>query len=212
MDALQSHEIPIERRVGGNFARRDRTRRGGVPQKWFLTAEAREVLLSRYDTNNRRAIARTLGVPPHVVSKWAGQLGIRRTKEKPWTAADEEFLRTFVAHWGWDRLAKHLGRSRIAVQLKAKRLGYRKTKVDGYTVHRLARLLGEDDHKVRRWIETKQLAATRRNTDRTAAQGGDAFLITDAALRSFLRSHPTQVDLRRVDREWFLALAFGESA
>lgn len=195
------------RHVSGNFA--GPRRRGGLAQKYHLTDEIRAVLLREYDSRNVRALAARFGLPAWVVSKWAGQLGVRRTKEPRWSEADLAYLRTNLSRVGWVGLAKHLGRTVVSVQLKARRLAICKS-ADGFTQRGLAQLLGVDDHKVARWIDWGWLSAGRRSTDRVPVQGGDIVRITEAAVRRFCRDHGEEIDLRRVDRQWFMALAFGE--
>ena len=91
------------------------------------------------------------------------------------------------------------------VRLKAKRLGLRKHG-EGYTACSLAQALGVDPHWVLARIRTGQLRASHRHTDRTVAQGGDSWLITEEAVVSFLKRHPNEVDLRRIDSLWFMDL------
>ena len=67
-------------------------------------------------------------------------------------------------------------------------------------------LLGMEAHKTRRMIATGLLPATRKHTERVAAQGGDTYHVTDAALKRFIIRHPEQVDFRRVDRDWIIDL------
>jgi hypothetical protein len=50
------------------------------------------------------------------------------------------------------------------------------------------------------------LRATLRGTDRTEIQGGDTFWITQIAVRDFVLSYPDEVDLRKVEKWWFLDL------
>lgn len=199
-------EIAPEK-VDRRFARRGAPRRGGHPQKWVLSDEARTLIVDEYDSTNRRALAKRLGVPPYVISKWAGELGVRPTKEPPWSEQDVEYLRKNVARMGWQRLAKKLGRTVVAVKLKAKRLEISKMNDGGWTARQLGDLLGVDSHRVRLWIDRGWLRATRRQTDRTER---DAFLLRPEDLRTFLRDHANVVNLRRVDPGWLFSLAFGE--
>lgn len=187
-------------------------RRGGLPQKYVLTDAARELILAEYDSKNRRELAARLGVPAWMVSKWAIALGVARTKEKPWSAEQIALLERHAYTKGWRWLAKHTGRTVCAVKLKMKRLHLQKVVGEGYTQRNLAGLLGVDDHKVGHWIRIRWLSAQPRRTDRKPQQGGDAFLITDRAVRRFIREHPEEIDLRRVDKHWFIDLAFGERA
>jgi len=55
-------------------------------------------------------------------------------------------------------------------------------------------------------IRSGKLRASHRHTDRTAQQGGDNWLITDGAVVEFLREHPCDIDLRKVDSLWFMDL------
>ncbi len=187
-------------------------RRGGLPPKYVLTDSARELILREYDSKNRRAIAEQLGVPAWMVSKWAVALGVARTKEKPWSADQIELLQRHAYTKSWRWLAKHTGRTVCAVKLKAKRLHLQKVVGEGYTQALLAALLGIDNHRVAGWIRNRWLSAQPRRTDRTPQQGGDALLITDRAVRRFIREHPERIDLRRVDKLWFIELAFGARA
>ncbi|MFX8385637.1 hypothetical protein ABTL78_19760, partial [Acinetobacter baumannii] len=76
-------------------------------------------------------------------------------------------------------MAKHLNRSKIAIKLKAKRIGVAKSD-DGYTMRRLCDCLGCDHHKVKRWVSAGWLKGTRRQSERVDEQGGDMWLFTDA--------------------------------
>jgi len=77
---------------------------------------------------------------------------------------------------------------------------------EGYTASSLAEALGVDPHWVLARIHSGKLRASHRHTERTAQQGGDGWLITDEALVDFLREHPYDVDLRKVDSLWFMDL------
>lgn len=187
-------------------------RRGGIPKKYHLTDEARALILREYRSNNRRELAARIGVPAWCVSRWAGELGVRRMKERPWSEEEIALLRKYAYSRGWTWLAKKTGRTVCAVKLKAKRLRVHKIVGHGYTMRMLAELLGVDDHKVGRWIRDRKLHASRRQTDRVKVQGGDAYLITERAARNFIRDHPEEIDLRVVDKLWFIDLAFGTNA
>lgn len=186
-------------------------RRGGYPQKYHLTEERREVLLQLYDSCNRGQIAKRFGVPVWCVSKWARELGVGRSKEPRWTSDELDYLESHVSRTSWTAMAKKLGRSKFAVQIKAKRLGLRKLWTEGLTKCQVARAFGIDDHRVRKWIDYGWLKARRRRTDRTAENGGDAWLILEPDLRRFIAMHPEEIDLRRIaDKTWFIDLLVGE--
>jgi|ERR1017187_1127128 hypothetical protein len=104
---------------------------------------------------------------------------------------------------GYKRLAERIGYPEAAVMLKRKRLRLKAT-LKGWTAHQLAEAMGEDGHKVCRWIQAGLLPAERLGTARTDAQHGDTYWIAPAALLAFLFDHPNEYDLGRVDKVWFL--------
>ena len=63
-----------------------------------------------------------------------------------------------------------------------------------------------DPHWILARIKSGKLRASHRQTDRTAQQGGDSWLITEAAFIDFLREHPCEIDLPKVDGLWFMDL------
>lgn len=96
-------------------------------------------------------------------------------------------------------------RSFNAVHLKMKRLKI-KQNLDGYSANALALALGVDGHKVTYWINRRMLKATRRETERTELQGGGIYWITHRAVHDFVLAYPDEIDLRKVEKWWFLDL------
>lgn len=150
-------------------------------------------------------IAQRLGVPRWAVVRRAVALGLSRPKDRPRTSQEERCLEANYHRVGAKTLARRLGRTRTAVKLKAKRLGFRKYD-EGYTARSLAEGLGVDPHWVLARIRSGRLRATPRRTERTAQQGGDSWLITDEGFIDFLREYPYEIDLRKVDGLWFMDL------
>lgn len=162
------------------------------------------------DYNNRRAIvacARKLQMPRWAINRRAALLGLARIKEPEWNAAETGILE----RWGHltdaviQRKLKSSGfhRSVNAIHLKMKRL-HIKQNLDGYSANALALAFGVDSHKITHWIKHQMLKASRRGTARTESQGGDTYWITHAAVREFVLTHPDEVDLRKVEKWWFL--------
>lgn len=170
-----------------------------------------DLLRTRYDSLPGRALqslCEDLPFPRHAIKAQARALGLGRklgTAYRPWTEQEVDYLHAHLATSPMSELALKLRRTKQAVQLKIKKLGITKSS-DGYTLRQLEPLLGMDAHKTRRMISTGLLKAARKHTERLAIQGGDAYHVTDAALKAFVIRHPEQVDLRRVDRDWFLDL------
>ena len=188
---------------------------GGITRRksCFTPAIDEEIRRAYYlylEYNNRQAIAgyaRQLHVPRWLINRRAAVLGLARIKEPAWNVDEVAMLE----RWGHltdaviQRKLKAAGsqRSINAIHLKMKRLRI-KQNLDGYSVHALATAFGVDGHKITYWINRKMLMATRRGTARSECQGGDTYWITHKAVREFVLAYPDEIDLRKVERWWFL--------
>jgi hypothetical protein len=201
--------VPFEQ-IG---AKRTGIHKGGVSQKWVLDDRGRRLIMDLYDGTSERIdeLQRYFpGVPRYVIRKWGRSLGLARQKEPPWTDEEIQYLEKYLHRISLGDIAKQLGRTKIAVQLKAKRIGLNKCYQEGYTLRALCLGLGvTNHHRVQHWIDKGWLKGTRRQTERTESQGGDVWLFTDQAIREFVRRHPEEIDLRRVDKYWFLDVIMG---
>jgi hypothetical protein len=192
-------------------SRRIGIHRGGRKQKYILDEPGRRLILARYDGSSRAIndIMRYFtprGIPRSVVRKWAAQMGLARQKGPQWTAEEEAYLETYLHKMSLATIAKHLGRTRTAVKLKAKRLGTSKT-AEGYTMRGLCLGLGVDHHKVTKWVERGWMKGSRRNSDRTS--NGDIWYFSDRAIKEMVRTHPEEIDPRRVEWLWFIDVLLG---
>lgn len=177
-------------------------------KKWFWNDMSDGLLRRLYDPTVKgrsQQLATRLGVPRWAINRRAAALGLSRPKERPWSAEDALYLESNFHHVSVKALARRFRRSSTAVKLKAKRLGLRKYD-ECYTACSLAQALGVDPHWVLARIRSGKLRASHRHTDRTPEQGGDSWFITDEAVLEFLREHPYDIDLRRVDSVWFMDL------
>src|SRR6266702_4544732 len=214
LEAAKAVEIAKkqEQRVG---ARRKNV--GGQPQKYFLTEEGRALILARYDSQTATItwLAEQLStpetsIPRWQVRKWAKDLGIARVKEPPWSEAEVSYLRNSVRRFGLKKIAKALGRTETSVKIKAKRLGIRKLVTgDGYTMRAVCRGLSVDHHQVERWLTNEWFWGERRESHRQGRQRGDIWYFTSDAIRELVRQHPEEIDLRRVDRDFFIEVLLG---
>jgi hypothetical protein len=170
-------------------------------KKHFFNEASDCLIRDHYDSRTETVnwLSQKLGLPRWAVKKRAQNLGVARTKEKPWSEKETAYLEANLHRQSLAVLAKRLRRSITAVALKAKRLSIRK-KDEGYTARSLAQAFGVDDHKVIRWIEMGLLQASRRNSGRPR----DMYFISDRAVKQFVTTYPTQFDLRRVEQVWFI--------
>lgn len=114
-----------------------------------------------------------------------------------WTADDIADLSNLYSRMPLKRLAKRLGRSEIAVSLKACDLGIRKIE-GGMTASQVAEVFGLDgrtSHAVREWLDAGLLKGRRlkwRN------KGGFIWLVDEDDLRRFIREYPWMYDRSRM--------------
>jgi len=178
-------------------------------QRYYITAEDRPI------KGRMAKFARSINRPAWWVRKRAAYLGlaIPSDKEPQWSAAETELLEQH-AHKAVPRIQKifltnGFRRTEAAIGLRLRRGDFDRLSTEEWSGNALARLLGVDGKTVTRWIAAEGLKATRRGTHRTDSQGGDIWVISRANLRRWISSHQQLVDLRKVDRFWFLDLAFG---
>src|SRR6266568_6018236 len=184
-------------------------------RKFVFTAQIdqriREIYLSHPNAKTRpgiRQLAEQVGIPHWALKKRASELGLARTKEKPWSEPELAILARYA--WMSDDIRLKLkaagyARTVTGIHLKLKRMRF-KCDPNFYSGKGLAQALGIDSHVVTRWIKSGHLRAQFRGTARGEQQGGDIYLIREKDVRRFILEHPTEIDLRKVDQLWFLDL------
>ena len=155
-------------------------------------------------------LARRLDRPRWWVSKRAAALGCvePRFPSKRWSERERDIVRRnahLTAHAIEKKLAAAgFNRTPAAIGLLMKRRKFERQHPDAMSGHTVARLLGVDPTTVKTWIRDGKLRSDRRGTERLTVQGGDQHMVSRAQVRTFVIAHPTSVDLRKVDREWFI--------
>lgn len=203
----------------GNFAQfcdQCRAARRGRQRRYKTNERIDDAIIDLYTNfQGRQAIkdfAAKIRWPYWQVKKRARELGLAKTKEKPWNDAELAILERFA----WQcpqrirlRLkAAGFSRTETAIQVKLKRTGY-KQGGEFYTARGLASAFGCDCKTITRWISLGFLKAQKRGTARTEAQGGDMWLIKERDVKRFILENPMVFDLRKVDQLWFLNLITG---
>lgn len=184
-----------------------------------IDAEIRRVYQAGVGSNEVNELARRLMRPRWWISKRAVTLGLvlPRFKEPPWTAEEDEKLDALAARGHIvpviARKMREAGfhRSETACVVRMKRIGIARggDGTEAWSATALATLMGVDNTTVtKRWIALDGLPAKRRGTARTAAQGGDEWLITRDGLRRWLKDHAQCIDLRKVDKYFFWSVVF----
>lgn len=158
------------------------------------------------------ALADDLGRPSWWVSKRAAHLGlvVPRTRQPEWSKAEDLILMELEgkALSTIRRALAGIGsaRTETAIAVRSKRLHISRIDPDVLNALGLAKALGVDGKTVTRWIATEGLPATREGSDR------DQWRINMKRLRAWFATHAQLIDLRKVDRFWFIEITCGAAA
>ena len=171
-------------------------------RKYRFTVELAEGLREAYRAPNKRALSERLRAlrrqrpawPAHVWYGEAQRMGLAIEDRRPrWTAAEDRELLMGLGSRTVAWLARQLGRTRTAVEMRARRLEMSWRVRDGFTQQSLAECFGVMPAKVAQWVQMGSL---------TLCEGR----ITEEDVRRFIRLHPAEYDLRRVDQLWFKSM------
>lgn len=157
-------------------------------------------------------LALAVSRPRWWVSRRAAKLGLvtPRFKEPAWTDDERDIVRANFhrSPRSIQRMLARTGfrRTETAIMVMGKRLGASREDPLHVTASGLATLMGVDPKVVTRWIGQGWLKARRRGTDRTSTQGGDQHWIHLRDVRAFIIDNAAAVDIRKVDKFWFIDL------
>lgn len=197
-------------------AKRTGQHRGGKPQKYFLSEADRNLMRAVYANPEYGSVSESidyleqkLGMPRDAIKNKAHDMGLARKRDDYWTPEEIAYLEENYQRPSGKRasiasIAKHLGRTNASIRLKAKRMKFRRTQGDAYTVRSLADALGCDWHTVGRWIDKGWLVATR-----DLSREDDRYSIKPEAIRKFIIAYPTEIDHRRCEWIWLLDILVG---
>jgi len=143
------------------------------------------------------AMAARTGFGRSLIYARARGLGLTFINKRKWTTEEVAYLDESRGCVPVRRMAKRLGRSVDSVLIQLARMGVSGRVVDGYTVRDIAELLGVGWATVQGW--------ERRGLLKRLPHGR----YDDDAVLKFLKLHPHEYDLRRVDQTWFKGLVFG---
>ncbi len=189
-------------------------------RKYFLTEAETALILRYYDgkTTSTNKIMRLLEhrYPRWYVKRKALEMGLARCTRMPnWSEKEIEYLHKEYPRKGFVAIQNALKRrnggilrSVTAILLKRKREHLNK-RSDGFTLRMVETLLGADHHKIESWVVRGWLKDGRKGTDRTPAQGGDMHHFEARDLRDFVVHHYEEIDLRRVEKFYFIQLVAG---
>lgn len=183
-------------------------------EQWTTTPHIDEAIRRAYIEDGRKGcvarVARKIARPPRWVSHRARQLGIvpPRFREPPWTEREFELLRANATKQPYviaRIFARHgFRRTGTAIKIKLTRLKIDRTDDNTYTSRGLAELMGVESHRVSTWIAKGWLKAKRKSD-----LPGSEFQIQRRDIRAFIIDNVGAIDIRRVDKHWFVDLVAG---
>ncbi len=191
--------------------RAERRRKAKGKYQWRLQYDA--YLRAHYHGGlNRRfrvlkQMVRETGLPRWYIKRQAGRLGLTmRIDRRPWTAAEMDVLERLVGRVSTATIAKRPHHPESSVVNKLKKLGTSSRVREGYTIQDLEMCLGEDHHKIQRWIACSWLRDNLQGTRRHDGNGNDIHRIREKDILAFVKTHPQEINLGKVDQTWFLDL------
>ena len=138
--------------------------------------------------------------------KWYTQRvpGMGKRAGRRWTAGEVEYLQNNYGLVSDQWIARRLGRRTKSIRGKAADLGVRRA--DSFlTLSRVAQMMGVSYTAASRWVRQGLLASSRAKFVKCGSLGGTVGLyrIEEDGLLRFLREHPDQYDIHRIDREGY---------
>ncbi len=145
-----------------------RRRRHGLKYVWlpqhdaYLRAHYHGGLHQRGRTI--RELTRQTGFPHWYIKRRARRLGLTMHPDRrPWTQQEFDTLERLLGRVSASTIAKRLKRTEASVVMKIKALGHSRRITEGYTMRDLEECLGEDHHKIQKWIAAGWLLFRSRN-------------------------------------------------
>jgi hypothetical protein len=177
--------------------------RPNARKKYFWTTTLDAMLRRAYMNAQNRVdltaaldhIQRISGFTRFVIVAHAKELGLSFCEPHPWSPVEIAFLQEHMGSLSRRAIAVKLGRTSYSVKGKASRLDIRLRVLQGYSREDLSQLLGTGIKQVRRWIQSGWI---KEEAGRTP----------ERSIAAFLRRHPEQYRLSRVDDAWYKGLLF----
>ena len=140
-------------------------------------------------------LVRRIGYPRYILRQRAQRLCLTNHVMHRWTEEERDYLREHAGEMSVRALAKHLGHSPTKVREVMARMKLSRRITAGYSGRELVELLGVCHRTVADW---EYRGLLKRRLDR----------FSDVEVLRFLRCHPEEYDLRKVEQSWFKATVF----
>lgn len=152
-------------------------------------------------------LAEKWNIPTHKIKKRAIDIGVARSKDRPWS--DRELKMLHQLAWlkpgaiSMRFYRAGFKRSSCAIKVKLRRIKARRENTDYYTAIGLSECFGVDVHTIVRWIRLAMLKAERQDP-RIGEKS--PWMIHEKHVREFIFRNPMEFDIRKVDQLWFMDL------
>ena len=101
-----------------------------------------------------KELVRQTGFPRYYIKRQAQHLGLTmRSDRRAWTPEELDTLDRLLGKVAAATIAKRLKRTETSVVMKIRSLGHSRRVGEGYTIRDLELCLGEDHHKIQKWID-----------------------------------------------------------
>jgi hypothetical protein len=163
-----------------------------------------------------KELSRRFSIPAWKISRRARLIKAYepRVKELPWSARELHILELnamYVPEVIQRKLrARGFRRSVAGIDIKRDRMRF-KEQQEPCSARAVSRCFGIDTHTVLSWIAKGWLKAAHKGTKRHGHQGGDEWIIKDKDIRNFIIDNIGVVDLRKVDKWWFVSVLCPEA-
>jgi hypothetical protein len=208
-EAAQQQTEPLRKAAQSLTCGTNRTRGTKPKYTWrpeydaYLKAQYFGGLNRRFRVLNR--MIRLTGLPRWYIKRQAARLGLTMHMDrKPWTRAELDVLADLVSRVSVATIAKRLHRPVSSVTNRLKRMQISRRVREGYTMRDLELCLGEDHRKIAGWIKRGWLQDRLQGTRRHDGNGRDIHRIRESDILNFIRSHPQEICLGKIDQTWFL--------
>jgi hypothetical protein len=135
--------------------------------------------------------------PPVFVRRRAVILGIARRRSAPWTQEEIQKLERWAGDKSIAFMMRTLHRSHSSITNKLVEMKLRYQLQDGYTASDLMKAFGLGYYSVERWFQEGLLKPSP-----------DTGRVSERDVIRFIKLHPEQYCLKRVDQVWFKGMLF----
>ena len=157
--------------------------------------------------NLNRIAART-GVPKTRLKYEAQKRGWRcQADRRPWNPQEVDYLKEKLGTASITRIAHDLKRPLVSVRVKAAKLRLSIRLSEGYNISDLAEVFGLHYSRIESWARRGLLGKPHGH----GGHGGN-IRFAETNVGRFIRRHPSEYNLGRVDATWFKSMVFGRYA